>query len=345
VQQCPGVRYFCQMSRPNLASIAVVRTDRLGDMVLTLPLLGALRRALPDARLSLITRSYVEPLLFECPVVDRAVFADRLRGGVAGARTEIRPDAVFFPRPVLSEAFAAFALRIPLRAGSLYRAYSPLYSHKIPEHRSDARFHEAEYNVRMAKFVLERLLPGRFPDDMFVPELVRPVVQPAAATSVREILHAAGIDSRQRFAVIHPGSGGSSPVWPAANFADVAARFSAATGIPTVITGTAPETALCEFVAERSHPAVNLSGRLSLAEMIALLDVASIMIANATGTLHVAAALGTPAVGLFPNSPAISPKRWRPFSENSTAITPPAGDRMELIGVEEVITAALKMLG
>lgn len=332
-----------------LDSIAVVRTDRLGDMVLTLPLLGALRRALPDAQLTLITRSYVEPLLYQCPVIDQAVYADRTPGGVAQALHEICPDAVFFPRPVMSEALAAFIRRIPLRVGSLYRLYSPLFSHKIPEHRSDARFHESEYNVRMAKFVLQDMFPGQFSDEIFAPELVKPVIQPAAIESVRNILQSAGIPPDSRFVVIHPGSGGSSRVWPAANFADVAARFAACMEIPVIITGTAPETALCDFIAERSRPSVNLCGRLSLAEMIALLNITGIMIANSTGTLHIAAALTTPVVGLYPNSPAISAKRWGPYSHNATVISPPDlpapdGDRMELIGIEEVIEAALRWL-
>lgn len=332
-----------------LDSIAVVRTDRLGDMVLTLPLLGTLRRALPDAQLTLITRSYVEPLLYQCPVIDQAVYADQMKRGVAQALYDVRPDAVFFPRPVMSEAFAAFMQRIPLRVGSLYRLYSPLFSHKIPEHRSDARFHESEYNVRMAKFVLQNMFPGQFSDEIFTPELIKPVIQHNAAESVRAKLLSFGILPDSRFVVIHPGSGGSAPVWPAANFADVAARFAACMEIPVVITGTAPEAMLCKFIAERSRPSLNLCGQLSLAEMIALLDMAGVMIANSTGTLHIAAALTRPVVGLYPNSPAISAKRWGPYSRNSTIISPPDlpppdGDRMELIGIEEVIEAALAWL-
>ena len=323
--------------RRNLDTIAVVRTDRLGDMALTLPLLGALRRALPEARLGLVARSYVAPLVEDCPVVDRVEYADRLRDGVSEALAVLRPDVVFFPRPRFSEALAAVWRRIPVRVGSLYRLYSPLFSIKIPEHRSDALRHEAEYNVRMAQIAFARLFPGRFPDELFATELVRPAIQPDAAASVREKLLAAGVNPDTPFVVIHPGSGGSTPVWPAENFGRVAALFTHKTAIPVVITGVEAEREVCDAAAVG---AANLCGRLSLAEMIALLGCASAMLANSTGTLHVAAALGTSVVGLYPNSPAVSPRRWRPYSPNAMVITPPDGsDRMELIAPEAAAEA------
>ena len=87
--------------------IAVVRTDRLGDMVLTLPMCAALRQEIPDAEITLITRTYVAPLLYQSPVIDRIIYADTPKEVSAAIRnTEI--DMIFFPRPQFSEYLAAF---------------------------------------------------------------------------------------------------------------------------------------------------------------------------------------------------------------------------------------------
>ncbi|GAB1430711.1 glycosyltransferase family 9 protein [Ignavibacteria bacterium] len=325
---------------PALETITVIRTDRLGDMVLTLPLLGVLRRTFPEVQISLIARSYVADLLYNCPVIDSVVYSDKLSGGTSEALTKLRPDMVFFPRPRFGEALSAFIQSVPIRVGSRYRWYSSLFTDKIPEHRSDALHHEAEYNVRMAHFMLERRFPDRFSTDIFTPELIRPIIQPQSAESVKILLEQNGINIGLPFAVIHPGSGGSARDWPAENFAELAAFLTTEIKIPIIITGIAAESNLCEFVKSNAPSTINLCGALSLAEMTALLDMAALMIAGSTGTLHIAAALGTPVIGLYPNTPSISAHRWGPLSHNSIVISPPQGDDMSLIGVEQVAEAA-----
>ncbi len=316
--------------------IAVVRTDRLGDMVLTLPMCAALKSACPDAEVTLIARSYCSALLYKSPAIDTVLFVDETTGGVTELIQNGRYDAIFFPRPQFEEYFAAFRARIPLRVGSGYRWYSFLIKHKQFDHRKTAEFHEAEYNTRLVGSVLEEPVETR---------LVRPIVIPESKHSTNKLLNSNGITSAQRIIVIHPGSGGSSHDWQPENFGKLSELLSKQLRMPVIITGVENEKERCQIVQKYCPAAINLCGKLSLADMIALLDTSSLLVANSTGVLHIAAALGIPVVGLYPRSPAISSGRWGPYSQNSIVVSPPDQpefqDDMNLISVESVADACL----
>lgn len=318
----------------NARRIAVVRTDRLGDMVLTLPMCAAIKRVCHEAELTLIARSYCSALLYKSPAIDIALFADEATGGVTELIQNGKFDAIFFPRPQFDEYLASFRARIPLRVGSGYRWYSFLINHKQFDHRKTAEFHEAEYNTRLVASILEQPVET---------SLVRPVVMPESKKTINSLLSSFGISSEKKIIVIHPGSGGSSHDWLPENFGKLAQIISAQHGFHVIITGVENEKELCQTVQKYSPTAINLCGKLSLADMIALLDISSLLVANSTGVLHIAAALGTPVVGLYPRSPAISARRWGPYSQNSIVVSPPNQpefqDDMKLISIESVADA------
>ncbi|MFN8359127.1 MAG: glycosyltransferase family 9 protein [Candidatus Kapaibacterium sp.] len=320
-----------------LQRIAVVRTDRLGDMVLTLPMCAAAQTAFPGAEIILITRSYVAPLLYRSPVIDRVIYADTPEEVSAAIRgTGI--DMIFFPRPQLSEYVAAFRAGIPCRVGSGYRWYSFLLSHKQYDHRKTAEYHEAEYNTRLIERVLGRNVST---------QLVRPVLQPESIEKVRHLLQQYGISDCTPI-IIHPGSGGSAVDWPTEKFGEAARELQHRLSTPILLTGIPSESHLCDQVHKICPQAINLCGQLPLPDMMALLAGASLLIANSTGILHVAAALGTPVLGLYPQSPAMSAARWGPYTDTATVISPPVlttvNDDMNMISVQEVVIAAQTML-
>lgn len=316
--------------------IAVVRTDRLGDMVLTLPMCAALKTLYQNAEITLIARSYCTSLLYNSPAIDNVLFADKTIGGVSALIRSGNYDAIFFPRPQFEEYFAAFRARIPLRVGSGYRWYSFLINHKQFDHRKTAEFHEAEYNTRLVAGAAGRQVETR---------LVRPVIIPENKKSIGQLLQSSEISITQKPIIIHPGSGGSAHDWKPENFGKLATILSNRLNTPIIITGIGDEKELCTIVHHHCPSALNLCGKLALGEMIALLDASSLLVANSTGVLHIAAALGTPVVGLYPRTPAISAKRWGPYSDNSQVLYPPdipgKQDDMSLIPVEPVADACI----
>ncbi|MFM8472321.1 MAG: glycosyltransferase family 9 protein, partial [Candidatus Kapaibacterium sp.] len=154
----------------------------------------------------------------------------------------------------------------------------------------------------------------------YTPQLVRPIVRDAARDDVRRLLAERGISGSERIIIIHPAGGGSAPVWPAERFAELAPRLAAEPGTRIVVTGTAAERDVCRRVAESDVSVIDLCGCCSLDGMMALCERATLLVANSTGVLHIAAALGTRVVGIFPSTPSMSAKRWGPFAASARTV-------------------------
>jgi heptosyltransferase III len=376
-------------------NIAVVRTDRLGDMVLTLPLCRSIKEQLPNSALTLIARSYTEPLLINCKAYDKVLYIDNFNGGIDEIFKKNKFDAVFYPRPRLNEAWAGFKNRIKLRIGSAYRYYSFLFNHRVHDHRKNAAYHEAEYNVRMIESITG--IPSNV-------ELVKPFVSQESVENIDKTLLNNGIRSNvlinnqrhserseesslkavsgffaplrstkndtcetvhsesnlekelnytssiKKIVLIHPATGGSAYEWSTENFGKVANELAMDKNIQVIITGTKEESAKCDVVHSLAPTSINLCGKINLSEMIALISKASLLLANSTGVIHIAAASGIPVVGLYPNSPHLSPRRWGPYSKNSINLTPPPkpnikfNDNMGDIAIENVLKECLSFL-
>ncbi|HTO73026.1 MAG TPA: glycosyltransferase family 9 protein [Gemmatimonadales bacterium] len=320
--------------------IGIVRTDRLGDMVLTLPMFAALRTRCPEAELHLLCRRYAVPLAEGLSIIDRIHSVDELPNGIGSVLDGERFDVVFLPHMRGADCWKVRRAGVPLRVGSAYRWYSWLLNHRIRDHRSEAKFHEEEYNTRLIESVL---------GEKVATVLQRPVVNAAAAARVAERLAGKGIGPENGLIVLHPGTGGSSYDWSAERFGLLGAALAGGAGTRIVVTGIESERALCETVERAAGSAarvVSLCGELDLTEMIALLDRTTMLAANSTGVLHVAAALGTPVLGFYPLSASHSPARWGPYTSRAVVVSPPADqpDAMELITVEAALNAARRLL-
>ena len=201
-----------------------------------------------------------------------------------------------------------------MRIGTGYRYYSFLFNRRVYAHRKTAERHEVEYNLDLLAPLGCAALPVKPLD---VPLDIPRGVRERASMMLRD----AGVTGR--FVVIHPGSGGSAREWPLEHFGLLARKFIEVLNIGVVVTGTAGESARVEGVARASSGrAVNLAGRLSVKELAAVLQKASLLVANSTGPLHVGVAVGTPVVGLFPQIPVMGPRRWGPYTDNARVLVP-----------------------
>jgi len=173
--------------------ILLVRTDRLGDVVLTLPMLPVLRTHFPDAHLAILVSAYPAEILHRNPYLDEVLLYDdsvklvpffqllrslRMR----------RFDTVVVVHPTLRLALLAFLAGIPIRVGTGYRWYSFLFNRRVYEHRKDSKRHEAEYNLNLlAALGCQWKPPLEFP--IQIPEedndRVTREVEPRPGTGVR----------------------------------------------------------------------------------------------------------------------------------------------------------------
>ena len=308
-------------------TILVSRVDRIGDVVLTLPLCGLLK-ARTGARVVFLARRYTRDVVAACDAVDEvldwdeASDAGQRRALIAG----VGADVVVRVRPDVGVARAAARARVPVRIGTNRRVFHWLYCNRLVSvARRASSLHEAQLDVRLAASLLdadalalspEALAPyGRVTPRVPVPAELAPLVAPDRVN-----------------VVVHPTSGGSAREWPLAKYGALIAALPASQ-YRVLVTGTAAEgAALGGWLRDLPAQAHDVTGRTDVAQLIALLAAADGFVGASTGPLHLAAAVGAHALGLFPHRRPMHPGRWAPIGPHADVLVgeaPCAGCRAQ----------------
>jgi ADP-heptose:LPS heptosyltransferase len=327
--------------------ILLCRTDRLGDVILSLPCATLLKRMFPDSRICFWARSYPAPIIQMHADVDDIIEyqADENPAELERTLREHRFDAAIALYPERRVARLLKRAAIPIRAGIAYRWHSRLFTYRHREHRKDNLRHETEYNLNLTHAAFgvignwENLLPPEtlFPLPLDIPQRIE-----ARMARLRDEL----CQGDRRLIVLHPGGGGSAYRWPLQNYADLARVLSQQEKVALIISGVASERDLCRRVFEAAgEKCANLCGELGLQELAALLRFSDLLITNSTGPLHLGRAVGAKVIGLYPSIHAMSPRRWGPYGMPENALTAPKGQGIGAIGVDQVLQRAREILG
>ena len=337
--------------------ILIVRNDRIGDVILTLPIAQVLRNYFPSAHIAMLIQRYTAEVVEDSRFVDHIVFYDDGQRSVpmfhlvSTLRRE-RFDIVFHMRPRFRLALMTWIARIPVRVGTGYRWYSFLFNNKVYEHRKDAQFHELEYNLHLL-----RAIGIDVPEGSVKPSLS---VRQESVDVVKRLLTESGFSESETLVILHPGSGRSARDWSAEKFGELGKKLSQLPGVKILVIGGRGEEALVSriqtMIGSGSQAWVD---RLTLREYAALAKQAKLFVANSTGPIHIAAAVVTPVIGLYPQVTALSAKRWAPYTERKTIFSPVGKpidchrclsqnssvcECMESISVDEVYAAARRFL-
>jgi heptosyltransferase-1 len=337
--------------------ILLIKPSSLGDVVMALPSLGALRRSFPEAHLSWLIRPEFAPLIEGHPHVDEIILFDRkslagvwrrpqaFRGLVALVRA-LRGrqfDAVLDLQGLFRSASLAWLSGCPQRFGPCWRELAHFfYTTSVPRRR--AWIHVVDYYLK----IVEAMGAGDRRVQFVLPE------RPAAVQGARALLARHNIDP-DRYAVIIPGSAQVSKCWPTERFAALAERLAAQHGLAVVATGSKTENPAIEMIrASAKCPIANLASRTSLPELVEVLRGAQLVVSNDTGPGHIAAALGRPLVMLFSWS---NPLRVGPYGRPQCVVARDASARglrnrshkprhaIHRITLEEVYAKVVEQLG
>ncbi len=338
--------------KAQFSSILVCRTDRIGDVVLSLPMIEVLHRQFPAARISFLARSYTKEIIEGQPGISAVLSYDLIDRpktffSVLSELRAYRFDVAILACPTFRLALALFLAGVPVRVGTGYRWYSFLFNRRVFEHRKTAEKHELEYNLTLLEAI------GCTFDRYPVPVLAFSQEQLLAAEMIRAEL---GVNGGE-IVVLHPGSGGSARDWSAENFG-LLARALRQKGFSVIVTGGPGEETLVDGVVRAGGPGVRpLVNRLSLKQLAAMLKNVGLFISNSTGPLHLAAAVGTPVIAFYPPILACSPARWGPYTDRKIVFVPErtkcprchggpceASDCMDLIGVDDVLVAVERLM-
>ena len=309
----------------------ISRTDAIGDVVLTLPVAGWLKQRYPGCRVVLIGRAYTAAVAAACPWVDEFLNFNALEDLAAGAVVSLlearamedaqvavlrgyQAQAIIHVFPNKPLARLARQAGVPVRIGTRNRWWHWLTCNRLVAlSRRHSPLHEAQLNLAL-------LAPLGLPTPPPLAEaaaLVRLVPAVPLSPRFQELL--AARQPGQLNVVLHPRSRGSAREWGLPHFGQLAQRLHAA-GHRVFISGTAAEgVELAEWLHEHAaYLAADLTGQLALPEFIAFLAAADGIVAGSTGPLHLAAALGRHALGLYPPIRPMHPGRWGPLGPHAS---------------------------
>ena len=274
--------------------LLVVRLTSLGDIVHTIPAVAALRRTHPAARIDWLVSDRCRELVALLPVIDRCVVAPRPRAAAAFPRLvralrAARYDAAIDLQGLLKSAVLARcsgARRvIGFGRGQVReRAARLLYTETPP---TSAARHIIDKNLALVAALGVELRPVEFP----IADAPSDVVARA-----RKGLGAAGVPE---FALLNPGAAWTSKCWPPERFGEVARRLWREHGLRSVVAWGPGERERAGRVVAASDGAAALAPPTRVVDLVALARAATVVVAGDTGPLHLAAALGTPVVGLY----------------------------------------------
>lgn len=283
--------------------ILVVRQDVLGDLIVSTPVFASLKLVLPEAHITALVRRSYRQVVEGNPYVDevwglpeRFVEAYWLTT-LAYRIWRSRFDAVVLLRrrshlPSLICKLAG----IPVRVGNAYRIYDRFHilTHNIGEHPLRFGWHEVEHVLHIAGQLVGEPLP---PSPLLLP------LDEQSVNRAQWLLGERGIKPGEGYVVVHPGSGGSARSWSPEGYAQFLRWLSRQTGWKAVVTGIRREYPLAQQICQLAGGfCVNLAGETSIRELGAVLRAARLYVGTDTGAMHVAAAMGTPCVVVYPAS-------------------------------------------
>jgi len=321
--------------------IVFVRTDRLGETLLNLPAIHALRQAYPDAHLTLLIHPSLQELLAGHPDVS-AVVAEPMVSGSWWRRVwhlgwlwrSWHPDLIMLSNPKKEYHAGAWLAGIPQRVG-WNRKWGWLLTHRLQDQKRLGERHEVEYNFDL----LEALGISAIPEP--IPWL--PIDQQAEDV-ISQLLGQVGVAVNSQLVAVHPWTSNPRKQWPVERFRSLIRQVAQRAGVtPVVIGGQEEQARVAELgnIGEGTEQVLNLVGRCSLRELAALLRRVRALVSNDSGPMHLAAAVGTPVIALFGTAePGSHPRRWGPWGSGHTVIHKPLHE----ITVDEALQALRRYL-
>jgi heptosyltransferase-2 len=288
--------------------ILIRTTNWVGDAIMALPALRAVRQRFPEAEIAIMARPYVAEIYRGQEICNQLIDYDSkgLHAGISGRErlaAELRVqrfDIALLLQNAFDAAWLAWRAKIPERIGYARDARSVLLTRAVPVPRhGESPAHEKFYYLELLRRVgwIDAV-----PDESFVALRVLDEKRRGAAAFLEKSGVRQGV---RRIAIGAGATNGAAKCWPPARFADVANRLQSEADADVVLFGTSAESGVAAAIAaEMRRPPIDLTGKTAIADLPALLSECHLFIGNDSGAMHVAAAVGLPIVAVFgPSDP------------------------------------------
>lgn len=287
------------------STIAIARTDAIGDCVMTLPICGILKKYFPLSKIVFIASTYTKSIIESDTNIDEFIDWTLLKAKTQAEQIEFlrqtQIDCLIFAFPNKELAKISKRANIPIRIATSHRIYNWLYCNRLVNFsRKNSSLNEAQLNTKLLK-------PLSITEDYTLEQLADFIAFKPKETDCKykEFL------SKDTFNIIlHPKSRGSGREWPQEYYQNLINLLDHRFRI--FICGREKEM---EGVSFQGDNVINLVGKMSLEQYIDFIAHSDMLIACSTGPLHIAAISSIHAVGLYPPKKNIDPQRWYPLGK------------------------------
>lgn len=292
--------------------IIISRTDSIGDVVLTLPMAGIIKRFIPGSKVVFLGRNYTRDVINLSEHVDEFISYDDILKLTAteqiDAFKKLNASHIIHVFPVKEIAMLAKKAGIKNRIGTTNRLWHWFTCNtRVKLSRKNSDLHEAQLNTKL-------LEPLEIHKAFSLDELANSygfTKLPALEKSHEDL-----IDHTKTRIILHPKSKGSAREWGLDNFSKLINALDK-NKYQVLVSGTAQEGELVKELIAKHPEVIDLTGKLSLQQFIAFINQCNVLIAASTGPLHIAAALEKKAIGLFAPMRPIHPGRWKPIGKHA----------------------------
>ncbi len=299
----------------SISKILITRTDAIGDVMLTLPMVGLIKKYYPDVQIGFLGRTYTEPVITCCTQIDQFVNYDSWKTEEEALRQlhEINADTVIHVFPDKRIARLSSLAKIPLRIGTSRRWFHWLYANRrVYVKRKNSPLHEAQLNLQLLQGIGINETPALQQLHQWVSFRVDNQVPDKLKTR---------LSGTKKRILLHPKSAGSAREWSLQHYASLA-ELLPKEEYDIILCGTTKEKELIEQTAALfPEYVINSMGLLTLEEYIALIASSHALVAASTGPLHIAAACGIRAVGIYPVIKPMHAGRWQPIGEKAVYLS------------------------
>lgn len=316
---CPQLKTLMDLSR--FKKILVIRTDRIGDVLLSTPVLFNLRKAFPQAHLAIMVTPYARDIVYGNPNINEVIIYDK-RGLHKGwfatiefaiAVAKKRFDLALVLHPTNRAHIVSFLAGIKHRIG-YDKKFSFLLTYKLPDNKFKGKKHERDYALDLLIHLgldVEKVMP-------FMP------IRQDSEVQVERLFKVEGIDvSRDKLVAIHPGASCPSKRWPIDYFAKTARTLIKEKTVKIAIIGASENAQTARRLAGLidSSSVIDFTGRTSVSQLASVLKRSNLFISNDSGPVHIASSLNTPVIAIFGrNQRGLSPKRWGPLGQRDRIV-------------------------
>lgn len=294
-------------------TIMISRTDSIGDVVLTLPLAGVIKKFYPNSKIIFLGKTYTKPVVALSEHIDEFINWDELQktSNPVDELKKFNADVFIHVFPNKEIAKMVKAANIPLRIGTFGRLHHILTCNKkILFTRKKSELHESQLNLKL-------LSPLGITQHFELNDLTSFYGFSKIPTLKPELKNI--IDNNRKNIILHPKSKGSAKEWGLDNYLQLA-ELLPKDQFKVFISGTEEEGKLIGNTFKFDENIVSLIGKLSLTDFIAFIANTNGLVAASTGPLHIAAALNKKAIGLYSPKRPIHPGRWKPVGQHAQAV-------------------------